>query len=100
MLDATPLLRLYGFRRRRQLAALEPAAAQNLQLLSLVSRARDTRFGRDHDFFNIRTVADFQKTVPLRTYDAFWDRYWEPGFPRLTDCTCRLPRNGSQINRN
>jgi len=87
MLDATPLLRLYAFRRRRQLAALEPTAAQSTELLTLVSRAGDTRFGRDHAFSSIRSVADFQKNVPLRTYDAFWDAYWEPDFPHLTDCT-------------
>jgi hypothetical protein len=87
MLDATPLLRLYAFRRQRQLAALAPAAAQIIELLTLVSRARDTRFGQDQNFAGIRTVADFQRNVPLRRYDAFWDQYWQPDFPRLTDCT-------------
>ena len=87
MLDATPLLRLYAFRRRRQLASQDSTAAQSSELMTLVSRARDTRFGHDHDFANIRNLADFQKNVPLRSYDAFWDTYWEPNFPHLIDCT-------------
>ena len=87
MLDATPLLRLFASRRARHLAALVPQATQARVLQSLVARARDTQFGRDHGFSEIRTVAEFQAAVPLRDYDAFWERYWQPLFPRLTDCT-------------
>jgi len=60
-------------------------AAQERVLLRLVRRARDTRFGRDHDFSAIRTVADFQARVPLRKYDDFWRDYWQAAFPVLTD---------------
>ncbi len=83
MIDATPLLRLYARRRAAALHRQDPAATQRRQLLRLVRRARDTRFGRDHDFAGIRDVADFQARVPIRRYEAFWSEYWEPTFPHL-----------------
>lgn len=87
MFDATPLLRWYASRRQRQLDAQDPTETQAAELRALVGRARDTRFGQDHEFDSIRTVDEFQSAVPLRQYEAFWDAYWQPAFPRLTDCT-------------
>ena len=55
--------------------------------MRLVRHAQNTRFGRDHDFGRIRTVADYQERVPLRDYDAFWKDYWQPAFPNLADVT-------------
>lgn len=83
MFDATPFLRLYSGYRSRHLSSQDPAHAQTTQLLSLVRRASQTVFGRDHDFASIRTVEDFQKRVPLRTYEAFWSAYLSKHFPRL-----------------
>lgn len=77
----------YARRRVRFLDARDPAELQRRTLLTLVKRAADTRFGRDHDFGRIRTVADFQRRVPLRDYEAFWAHYWRPTFPDLTDVT-------------
>lgn len=87
MIDLTPCLRLYGRYRRGVLAQEDAVAAQERTLLSLVRRAAATRFGRDHDFARIASVADFQARVPLRAYDAFWRDYWQAAFPRLTNCT-------------
>ena len=87
MLDATPLLRLYAKRRLKQLAALDPKATQAAQLLRLVRQARRTRFGRDHDFDTIHSVADFQRRVPLRRYEDFHEAYWRHEFPVLGNCT-------------
>jgi GH3 auxin-responsive promoter len=83
MIDATPLLRLYARRRAHRLAGLDPAAAQQQQLLALVHQARETRFGLDHGFARITSVAEFQRQVPLRRYEDFWRDYWQPAFPRL-----------------
>lgn len=44
---------------------------QQAQLLARVGRCRDTRFGRDHHFADIRTVADFKRQVPVAGYDHF-----------------------------
>ena len=84
MIDATPLLRAYAARRRRQLATEDPAAAQRHELLRLVHHARDTRFGRAHGFDRIDSVAAFQARVPLRRYEDFWRDWWQPAFPTLT----------------
>ena len=87
MIDATPLLRLYARRRRAALAAEDPAAAQEAQLLRLLRQAAATPFGRAHGFADIRRVAEFQACVPLRTYEDFWRDWWQPSFPRLANVT-------------
>ena len=85
--DATPLLRRYARHRLARLLHEDAVAEQQRQLLGLVRRARNTRFGRDHDFAAIRSVGDFQERVGLWRYEEMWDSYWQPDFPRLTDCT-------------
>ncbi|HEU5197670.1 MAG TPA: GH3 auxin-responsive promoter family protein [Methylomirabilota bacterium] len=57
-------------RRRRawEAVAREPIVAQERALLGLVARARRTAIGRQHGFDAIRTVADYQRRVPLRDY--------------------------------
>jgi hypothetical protein len=77
----------YARRRTLALDRLDAAGEQRRTLLRLVRHARHTRFGREHDFHRIRTVADYQRRVPLRDYDAFWRDYWQPAFPRLGDVT-------------
>lgn len=87
MFDATPLVRFYGSRRLRKLAARDAADVQQRQLLGLVARANRTAFGRDHDFKSIRSVTEFQAKVPLRRYEDFQERYWGPAFPDLKGIT-------------
>jgi hypothetical protein len=81
---------VFGHYARRRVASLDryPAArSQEQALLRLVRQAAGTRFGRDHGFAALRTVADYQRRVPLRDYEAFWGEYWRPAFPHLTNCT-------------
>lgn len=87
MVDTTPLYRLYAAWRLPGLGRQQADEVQQRQLLSLVRRAQDTRFGRAHGFDRIRTVADFQAAVPLRRYEDFWRDWWQADFPRLTDVT-------------
>jgi hypothetical protein len=71
---------------RRRLVELDCQAAARCQarvLRGLVHQARNTRFGRDHDFTRIRTPADFRRLVPLRTAARFWRDYGQPYFPQL-----------------
>jgi GH3 auxin-responsive promoter len=71
---------------RRRVAALDRCSLARVQrdtLLRLVRRAVHTRFGRLHDFAGIRSIADYQRRVPLRGYEAFWDEFWKPVFPYL-----------------
>jgi len=83
MLDATPLARAYARWRLFSLRRLDPAAAQEAALEALLKRAQDTRFGRAHGFAEIRHVAEYQRRVPLRTWEDFWREWWAGHFPRL-----------------
>ncbi|GAB5373541.1 MAG: GH3 auxin-responsive promoter family protein [Acuticoccus sp.] len=87
MLDATPLLRAYARLRQHRRARRSPAETQADTLRRLVAQARGTRFGREHGFADIRTVADFQRAVPLRDYEAFHRDYFAPTFPLLDNVT-------------
>src|SRR4051812_39173283 len=51
-------------------ATREPGPAQQRKLLEVVQRNRDTVYGREHDFAGVRTVADFQRRVPIQGYEA------------------------------
>ena len=85
MLDATPLLRVYARRRLDRLARQDPVATQKRELLRLLDRARNTRFGVSHSFAGIREVAEFQGRVRLRRWEDFWRDCWQRPFPRLTN---------------
>jgi len=85
MIDATPILRAYARLRRRRLGRRSAAEWQEAELMRLVRRAKDTRFGRAHGFASIRSVEDFQARVPLRSYEAFWKEWFEKDFPVLSD---------------
>jgi len=85
MIDATLPLRVYAARRRVARDHLDAIETQTRTLLSLVGRAKTTRFGRDHDFASIRSVADFQARVPLRTYDEMWRDQGAAAFPLFDD---------------
>lgn len=87
MLDATPLLRAFARYRLAKLDHQDAVATQGRTLTRLLNRARDTRFGHDHGFASIATVEDFQRQVPLRRYEAFWEEYWRDDFPVVEDAT-------------
>lgn len=44
-------------------------ALQQKTFLHLITKARDTAFGRDHHFEQIGTYDDFKKKVPMRDYE-------------------------------
>ena len=87
MFNATPLLRLAAACRYRKLAAQRPAEVQRNELLQLIRKAELTQFGRDHHFSSIRSVEDYPRAVPLRTYEAFWNEYWQKTYPTLINST-------------
>jgi hypothetical protein len=58
----------------------DPAPVQKALLDSLVRSAARTRFGAEHHFESVRSIADYQARAPLRTYADFkpyWDRLFE-----------------------
>jgi hypothetical protein len=65
----------------------DAADVQRRTLLRLLRRAAPTAFGRAHGFAGIGTVAQYQRAVPLRTYEAFWREWWEPAFPLVGGVT-------------
>src|SRR5438270_10813114 len=80
---ADGLMGVLARRRVRQLDRLDPVREQERTLLRLVRFAAGTRFGREHGFDKVRSVADYQERVPLRDYEAFWSGYWQQAFPYL-----------------
>jgi hypothetical protein len=82
------LLRGYARSRRRALEDTwrNAASVQEAALLRLLATARDTAFGRAHEFHRIRSVADYQRRVPVRQYPDFRP-FWEQalaGSPGVT----------------
>jgi len=49
--------------------AAEPFGFQDNIFKSIVHRAADTVFGKDHDFHSIRNYDDFRSKVPVRDYE-------------------------------
>ena len=85
--------------------AAEGLQRQEQTLRLLVERARDTAFGRDHDFQAIRGYADFSARVPIRDYEELKpyierikrgenDVLW-PGKPRFLPKLLALHRGPS-----
>ncbi|MGL6076204.1 MAG: GH3 auxin-responsive promoter family protein [Fimbriiglobus sp.] len=74
-------------RRARELDSLNVPQVQERTLLDFVRRAAGTKFGQQHRFDLIRTVADYQKQVPIRDYDAFWTEFWKDAYPNLGGIT-------------
>jgi len=83
----TALFRVFARWRVARIAKRPAADLQRRCLRKLLRRSAGTRFGAEHGFRDIRDVADFQKRVPIRSYDEFWEEYWAPEFPVLRDVT-------------
>ncbi|MFN0290166.1 GH3 auxin-responsive promoter family protein [Pedobacter helvus] len=47
----------------------DAVSAQQGTLLQLISEAKNTAFGKDHQFANIKNYADFKANVPVRDYE-------------------------------
>lgn len=50
--------------------ANDPIATQERIFQNLIQQAKNTAFGEDHHFQEIKTFADFAKNVPIRDYEA------------------------------
>ncbi|MGO3182978.1 MAG: GH3 auxin-responsive promoter family protein [Aequorivita sp.] len=49
--------------------AKKPVETQQKVFDNLISDAKNTAFGKDHDFKNIKSFQDFSKRVPIRDYE-------------------------------
>jgi len=63
--------KLYAKWTRRQINhwANEPFATQKKVFEKLIAQAKDTEFGRDHDFDTISSPKDFADKIPIRDYE-------------------------------
>ncbi len=77
----------YAQKRTQRLALVDPVRAQAKTLRTLIARAKLTRFGQDHGFSAIQTVREYQKAVPLRTYEDLWAAYLKDRYPIFEDLT-------------
>lgn len=50
--------------------ASKPLETQQKVFEDLINQAKDTEFGKDHDFKSIKSHKDFVKRVPIRDYEA------------------------------
>ena len=69
-----PINSLFNWYIRRRMAHIslvrdQPVEAQLAVFAELMQRAAGTAFGKEHGFGEIRTVRDFKRRVPVRTYD-------------------------------
>src|SRR5690606_7290609 len=65
------MTRLRDFRMAKFRRLLAGAAAQQERwILERVARCRDTTFGKDHGFAEIRTLEDFRRRVPFVRYEG------------------------------
>jgi hypothetical protein len=78
---------LHARLRTAQLAGADPVAIQERALTVLVRKARQTRFGRDHRFDQIGSIAEFQRRVPIRTYEVMWEAYFRDSYPIYENLT-------------
>lgn len=86
-MDLTLALRAYAKFRNAQLSNQDPASTQLRQLFWLLQRAQNTKIGQDYNFETIGSLEEYQKRLPLRRYENFWEEYWKASFPTLVDCT-------------
>lgn len=59
----------YTIYRKTQLWATNPIETQRNVFEDLIRQAKNTKFGIDHQFDQIKTVEDFAKNVPVRDYE-------------------------------
>jgi hypothetical protein len=77
----------YASMRVGQLDRLDLVRTQRRELMKILHKAHDTKFGRDHHFAGVQSIAEYQKRVPLRTYEQFWDEYMAGHYPNLKGIT-------------
>ncbi|HEU4342749.1 MAG TPA: GH3 auxin-responsive promoter family protein [Candidatus Binatia bacterium] len=60
--------------RRFEAATRDPAGAQLRKLMAIVDRNQNTEYGTEHGFAKVKSLEDWQKAVPVVTYDDISER--------------------------
>ena len=61
--------------KKTQKWASNPIETQQKTFQSLIAEAKNTSFGKDHNFQQIKTYSDFVKQVPVRDYEGLKDYF-------------------------
>lgn len=64
------LWRWFSDARPFEAATYDALGAQRAKLLSIVRANRDTVYGREHGFGSVEEIEDFQRNVPINTYET------------------------------
>jgi len=69
----TKIFSLYSKFRLMEINNLKnkPYPVQESFLFSILEKARDTEYGKKYNFKNIKSLEDFQKNVPINSYEEF-----------------------------
>ncbi|MGE3910618.1 MAG: GH3 auxin-responsive promoter family protein [Chloroflexota bacterium] len=65
----TQLWRWFSDARHFEDATYDATAAQEKKLLSIIRANRDTAYGKRHGFSSIQSIDDYQRNVPINTYE-------------------------------
>ena len=60
--------------RRFEAAASDPIATQHKKLMAIVEKNQRTEYGKQHGFANVKTLKDWQKAVPIVSYEDIRER--------------------------
>ena len=72
--------------RRIRVWQQDPVPTQQRLLRNLLEEAKETAFGREHDFNSVTSMDDYQQRAPVRQYLDF-KPYWDRLFEGETDVT-------------
>jgi hypothetical protein len=64
---------------------MDIGAVQRKTLSKLLQLGKNTRFGLDHQFGTIKSLTDFQRQTPLRSYDDYWRDYLQKSIRDTTN---------------
>ena len=76
----------------------EPRRHQQRALLGMLAANAGSRYGRDHGFAGIRSIADFQAAVPINSYEdlrPYVDQVVS-GATGIRNATVMLPQDGRE----
>jgi hypothetical protein len=60
--------------RRFEAATCDPAETQHRKLMAIVERNQNTEYGEEHGFSNVKSLRDWQKAVPIVSYEDIRER--------------------------
>jgi hypothetical protein len=60
--------------RRFERATRDPTGMQHRKLMSIVERNQSTEYGKEHGFSSVKSLKDWQKAIPVVTYEDLRER--------------------------